>query len=396
MSDVASVMQSFKQVFGGSVTDAKVYRSPGRVNLIGDHTDYVGGTVLPMALNRGTWLVARPRSDRRIQGFSANFADEGTVQADLDDTSFNSEHGWFSYVLGVIHVFAQMGTPLTQGVDLYLEGDIPNGAGLSSSASVELAAAVMANDLGEYTYTPTELALIGQDAENNYVGVACGIMDQLSIAMGKRDHAIVMNCDTLECDYSPFPSDKVSLVVANTNKRRSLNESAYNERRATCEAAVAILRKHRKLDNLVDLTWAEYEQWADDLADDEMRARVRHVVTEQDRVLRAAEALRTGDLVQLGALMRQSHESLRDDYEVTGEHLDALAEAAWETDGVVGARMTGAGFGGCTVNLVEPDAVGRFIEEVGQKYQERMGLAAQFYVLSSDDGAREVTQEATD
>lgn len=396
MSDVASVMQSFKQVFGGSVTDVSVYRSPGRVNLIGDHTDYVGGTVLPMALNRGTWLVARLRDDDRIQAFSQNFPDEGTVQANLSDTSFNPEHGWFSYVLGVIHVFGERGTPLTRGVDLYLEGDIPNGAGLSSSASVELAAAVMVNDLGNYSYTPTELALIGQDAENNYVGVACGIMDQLSIAMGKQGNAIEMNCDTLECDYSPWPSDRVSLVVVNSNKRRALNESAYNERRATCEAAVEILRKRRKLDNLVDLTLAEYEMWADDLTDDEMRARVRHVVTEQDRVLRAAAALRTGDLDEFGALMRQSHESLRDDYEVTGEHLDALAEAAWETEGVIGARMTGAGFGGCTVNLVHPEAVGRFIEEVGRKYQERVGLQAQFHVLDSADGAREVTAESAD
>lgn len=359
------------------------FHAPGRVNLIGDHIDYMGGTVLPMAIHRGTDIWVQPRSDRRIVATSDNFADLGEVIADLDAKAPQPQWQWVNYLVAVAFALQQRGYELP-GVDVRVSGDIPNGAGLSSSASVELAMAVAFDRLIGAGISARDLALAGQEAENQFIGVACGIMDQLSIAAGVEGHALAIDCATLEVTPIPFPDD-VKVVVANTNKRRELSESAYNERRAACEAAQAALGAP-----LVQVPAGEIDSAVAGLPED-LRARARHVMTEQSRVMAFADALRAGDKTAMSDLMRASHESLRDDFEVTGPALDAMVDAAWSAPGVIGARMTGAGFGGCTVNLVEPDAADRFIESVGTTYQRQTGLSPEFYVVEAANGAREVS-----
>lgn len=359
------------------------FHAPGRVNLIGDHIDYMGGTVLPMAIDRGTDLWVRPRADRRIVAVSDNFSDLGEVVADMDAAQSRPEWEWVNYLVGVAYAFRTRGVELP-GVDVRVRGNIPNGAGLSSSASLELAMAVAFDALVGAGSTAAELALIGQSAENDFIGVACGIMDQLSIAGGVAGHALRIDCQTLTITPVQFPAE-IAVVVANTNQRRELSDSAYNQRRSACEAA-----QERLGMRLVDIPSDEVETAVRDLPDD-LRPRARHVITEQARVWSFADALERGDLVAAGDLMRASHESLRDDFEVTGPALDALVEAAWQAPGVIGARMTGAGFGGCTVNLVHPDAVKAFTQRVGDVYRRSTGLQADFYVVGSADGAREVT-----
>lgn len=380
MIDLQEARERLELEFGAG-GDIREYFAPGRVNLIGDHIDYSGGMVLPMALDRGTVMLARPRADTTIRAVSLNR--EGQVHADISQTAFDPAHDWFSYVMGVIDVLAAEGHALAYGVDLLVGGDIPDGAGLSSSASLELAAAVMLNDLGGWELSPTQLALMGQRAENEYIGVACGIMDQLAIACGREGHALLMDCDSLEVTPVPFPAEEISLIVVNSNHRRSLADSAYNDRRAAVERAAAVLDTQR----LVEVPLAQVLEAGEKLSDVELR-RARHTVTEQARVLAAAEALRAGDFARLGALMRESHESLRDDFEVTGPQLDALAEAAWAQPGVIGARMTGAGFGGCAVVIAEPGREQQVIEGIAEKYLEATGLTAIGMVMGSDNGAR--------
>ena len=389
MIDLDEALTRFAAEFG-SGGEVRAYFAPGRVNLIGDHIDYSGGMVLPMALDRGTVILARTRDDTSIRAVSLNR--DGQVHADITTTDLNPAHDWFSYVMGVIHVLAEDGYTLPLGMDLLVGGDIPDGAGLSSSASLELAAAVMLNDLGGWGLSPTQLALVGQRAENEYIGVACGIMDQLAIAQGQAGHALLMDCDTLDVTRVPFPDGEVSLIVVNSNQRRSLADSAYNNRRAAVERAAAVLDTAR----LVDVPLAQVLEAGSELSDEELR-RARHTVTEQARVLAAAEALRAGDFARLGALMRESHESLRDDFEVTGPQLDALAEAAWAQPGVIGARMTGAGFGGCAVVIAEPGREQEVIEGIAEKYLEATGLTSIGMVMGTDDGARRIdTPELSD
>lgn len=387
MIDLDEAQLRFVAEFGAG-GELRRYFAPGRVNLMGDHIDYSGGMVLPMALDRGTVILARPREDTTIRAVSLNR--DGQVQADITQTAFDPAHDWFSYVMGVIHVLVADGHTLPFGMDLLVGGDIPDGAGLSSSASLELAAAVMLDDLGRWGLSPTELALVGQRAENEYIGVACGIMDQLAIAQGKAGHALLMDCDTLDVTPVPFPADEIALIVINSNHRRSLADSAYNDRRAATERAAAVLGTQR----LVDVPLAQVLEADDELSEEELR-RARHTVTEQARVLAAAEALRAGDFARLGSLMRESHESLRDDFEVTGPQLDALAEAAWAQPGVIGARMTGAGFGGCAVVIAEPGREQEVIEGIADRYLETTGLTAIGMVMGSDDGARRIDAHAT-
>lgn len=359
------------------------FHAPGRVNLIGDHTDYMGGTVLPMAIDRGTDVWVRPRTDRAIVAVSDNFPDVGEVVADLGAATPRPEWDWANYLVAVAAALQQRGIELP-GVDVRVRGNIPNGAGLSSSASLELAMAVAFDRLTGAGLSPTELALVGQAAENDFIGVACGIMDQLSIAAGVAEHALAIDCGSLTVTPIPFPDD-VTVVVANTNHRRELSDSAYNERRAACEAAEATLGRR-----LVDIPVDDMDTVLRTLPDG-LRARARHVVTEQARVLAFAQALQDDDRAAMGRLMHDSHASLRDDFAVTGPQLDAMAEVAWDAPGVIGARMTGAGFGGCTVNLVEPDSVGQFQDHVAAHYTARTGLPAQFHLVRSADGAHEVT-----
>lgn len=358
------------------------FHAPGRVNLIGDHIDYMGGTVIPMAIDYGTDIWVSPRADRLILAQSENFADLGTITADSTATAARDEWDWVNYLVAVAFALRRRGIDVP-GVDVRVRGRIPNGAGLSSSASLELAMAVAFDALAGSGLSARELALVGQEAENDFIGVACGIMDQLAIAAGVADHALAIDCGTLQVSPVQFPGD-LAVVVANTNHRRELATSAYNDRRAACERAQRILGR-----SLVAVGADELSDALGELPP-ELVPRARHVITEQARVLDFRAALAGGDVAVLGALMRASHESLRDDFEVTGPALDALAGAAWQAPGCVGARMTGGGFGGCTVNLVVPEQVGEFTAAVAAAYTRATGLRADFYIVRAAAGAHEV------
>ncbi len=385
--DRDAVRRLFQEVYGADTgEEARAFQSPGRVNLIGDHIDYSGGCVLPMALDRGTYCVVRPNHDGVVRGVSVNYSQDGVIEVSLSDTSRRDDMGWFAYVAGVIHELDAGGTPLSTGLDIALAGDIPDGSGLSSSSSLELGVAVAANTIGELGLDATELALVGQRAENNYIGVATGIMDQLTIARGRAGSALLMDCAQLSVEYVPFPHDRASVIIADTKQRRSLDGSAYNERRTSVETAAFLLERT----SVIDLPEAELDVAAARLDDPDMLARVRHTVTEQARVLEAAVALKSGDMARFGTLMKLSHESLRDDFEVTGPALDALAEAAWAQPGCIGARMTGAGFGGCVVILAEPGREDEVVRGTRAGYRSVTGVTADFLMVSSDDGAREV------
>lgn len=385
------LLKAFQAIFGNEQqNDIRYFYAPGRVNLIGEHIDYNGGFVFPCAIDRGTFLVVRPRQDRKIRAYSGNFEALGIIMANLDQTEFDEGRDWFNYPMGVIHTFKQQGHELEQGFDVYFYGNIPNGAGLSSSASIELVTAVMANALGGFGQPNEALAILCQTSENQYNGVNCGIMDQFAIAMGKKDHAILLNCDTLAYEYVPIKLSDYRIVIINSNKKRSLAESNYNERRESCEQALEVFRKHTPLGYLVDLKMEEFIKWEAELGSERIARRARHTITEQQRVIDAVEALKAGDIVTFGKLMNASHESLRLDYEVTGVELDTLAKLSWDFEGVVGGRMTGAGFGGCTVHVVEKSRVAAFVAYMPEAYEKIVGLKAECYVVEVGDGAREV------
>lgn len=386
-----NLIKAFVERFGNErLGDIRVFYAPGRVNLIGEHIDYNGGFVFPCAIDRGTYLVIRQRADQKIKAFSKNFESLGVIEADLADTSFEASRDWFNYPMGVIHTLKEEGKTLAHGFDAYFYGNIPNGAGLSSSASIEVVTAVMAKTMGNFNMTGTEIALLCQKSENQYNGVNCGIMDQFAIAMGKTDHAILLNCDTLHYEYVPMRLENHRIVIVNSNKKRSLAESNYNERRESCEIALGVLKAHKDIQYLVEVTPTEFNAWKSELGDERIMRRARHTITEQRRVIEAVKALKDGDFITFGNLMNASHESLRDDYEVTGRELDALAELSWAFDGSDGARMTGAGFGGCSVHLVQKDRVSAFVEYIEKAYFEKTGLNAESYVIEIGDGAKEV------
>jgi galactokinase len=379
--------QSFHEIFEPNTEEIRTFFAPGRVNLIGEHTDYNGGHVLPCALHIGTYALVRKNTSRSLRLYSKNFADDGIITVDLDHLSYDARHGWANYPKGIIAAFAQR-KPLDFGLDIFYYGNIPHGAGLSSSASIELATAVMMNELLELHLPMIELVKLSQKVENEYIGVNCGIMDQFAVGMGKSDHAILLNCQTLEYRYLPLHLNGCSIVIANTNKQRGLADSAYNERRATCEAALRKLQQQLNIHSLGDLTLEQFEQYRNLLSPIEQK-RVRHAVSENERTKQAITILEAGDLQRFGELMKQSHLSLRNDYEVTGIELDTLVEAAWKHEGTIGARMTGAGFGGCTVNIVKNEHIPSFIEQVGKEYAEKIGYEASFYVVHIGDGAKE-------
>ncbi|BDG46801.1 galactokinase [Parageobacillus sp. KH3-4] len=382
--------EEFIQLFAGTKEDIRIFFAPGRVNLIGEHTDYNGGHVLPCALEIGTYALVRKTANPFIRFYSKNFPETGIITVSYDDLSYQEQHGWANYPKGIIAAF-QLFCPIETGLDILYYGTIPNGAGLSSSASIELVTAVMLNELFAQHIDMLELVKMSQKVENEYVGVNCGIMDQFAVGMGKRNHAMLLNCQTLEYRYLPVSMSNCSIVIANTNKKRGLADSAYNERRATCEAVLVKLQKHINIASLGDLTSEQLEEYKHLLSPLEQQ-RARHAVTENERTIEAAAALEKGDLARFGELMKQSHISLRDDYEVTGTELDTLVEAAWKHEGTIGARMTGAGFGGCTVNIVKDAYIPDFIERVGKEYVEKIGYEASFYVVKIGDGAREITE----
>ncbi|WP_212959474.1 galactokinase [Cohnella xylanilytica] len=393
MPQITELKREFASRFGGSEQDVRVFHAPGRVNLIGEHTDYNGGAVFPAALTFGTTLLIRPRSDRSLGLASTNFPLSHEVE--LDGLAFKDEDDWMNYPKGVAWELEQRGIRLSRGYDLLYHGEIPNGAGLSSSASIEVVTAFALLTMEGKPTDTVEIAVWSQHAENEFVGVKCGIMDQFAVANGKKDHAIHLDCDTLKYELVPFQSGDYKLVIGNTNKRRGLVDSKYNERRAQCEQAVRDLRKaFPELTLLGQLTLAQYEENEKLIADETVRRRARHVVEEIDRVKRSIQVLQQNDLAAFGQLMNASHDSLRDLYEVTGAELDAMVDAARQVPGVLGSRMTGAGFGGCTISLVHKDSVERFVSEVGEKYEAATGLHPDFYVCDIGDGVREWKEEA--
>jgi len=384
-----TMLKKFAEVFGGeAVSEAHAYFAPGRVNLIGEHTDYNGGHVFPCALTIGTYGVARKREDRVLRFYSMNFEDRGIIESSLDDLVPAKEAGWTNYPKGVIWAFQEKGMEINEGMDLLLYGNIPNGSGLSSSASVEVLTGFILKDLFDLTPTNQDLALIGQYSENHYNKVNCGIMDQFAIAMGKEGHAIFLDTADLSYVYAPIALKDAKIVIACSNKKRGLGDSKYNERRSECETALAELQKVVQIKTLGDLDEATFEQYADAIGDEVRRKRAKHAVYENQRTIRAVEALNAGNIEEFGQLMNASHVSLRDDYEVTGIELDTLVEEAWKIEGVIGSRMTGAGFGGCTVSIVNEDAIDTFIARVGAAYKEKIGYAADFYVVEIGDGPK--------
>lgn len=381
------LIQKFQELYGAE-GDIRTYFAPGRVNLIGEHTDYNGGHVFPCALTIGTYAVARKRTDRKLRFFSVNFERLGIIESSLDDLVPSRSAGWTNYPKGVMWTFGKRGMEITNGVDILLYGNIPNGSGLSSSASVEVVTGVMLRDLfGFDSLTNIDLALIGQQSENEYNGVNCGIMDQFAVAMGKKDYAIFLDTSDLSYTYAPIKLDHARIVIASSNKKRGLGDSKYNERRAECEAALAELQKVVDIKSLGDLTEEAFEQYKDAIKDETRKKRAKHAVYENRRTIQAVAALEANDIAKFGQLMNASHVSLRDDYEVTGKELDTLVEEAWKIPGVIGSRMTGAGFGGCTVSIVENDAVENFISKVGEAYKKAIGYAADFYVIDVGEGA---------
>ena len=382
------LVKVFKEKFG-SEGDIRSYFAPGRVNLIGEHTDYNGGHVFPCALTIGTYAIVRKREDRNFRFYSTNFESLGVIEASLDNLKYDKALDWTNYPLGVVWAFIEKGYPVDCGFDMLLFGNIPNGSGLSSSASVEVVTGVALRDLFGYDdISMIDIALFGQYSENNFNGVNCGIMDQFAIAMGKKDQAIFLDTSDLSYTYAPIKLADEKIVIACSNKKRGLGDSKYNERRAECEEALAELQTKLDIKALGELSEEEFEA-NKDLIKSEVRQRcAKHAVYENQRTLKAVDALKAGNLEEFGKLMNASHVSLRDDYEVTGIELDTLVENAWEQEGVIGSRMTGAGFGGCTVSIVKTDCVDKFIENVGKAYLEKIGYAADFYVVEIGDGGR--------
>ena len=379
------ILQKFGEVFGDT-TGARTYFAPGRVNLIGEHTDYNGGHVFPCALTIGTYGVARQRADRKLRFYSMNFEHLGVIESSLDGLKPEKEADWTNYPKGVMWAFEKRGFEIPYGMDLLLFGNIPNGSGLSSSASVEVLTGCILRDMFGFDVTNQDLALIGQYSENNFNGVNCGIMDQFAIAMGKKDHAIFLDTADLSFEYAPIHLEGAKIVIACSNKKRGLGDSKYNERRSECETALAEIQEVVGINSLGDLTEEQFEQYKSAIKDDVRTKRAKHAVYENQRTIKAVAALKANDIAQFGQLMNASHVSLRDDYEVTGIELDSLVEEAWKVDGVIGSRMTGAGFGGCTVSIVKTEAIDGFIEKVGAEYLKKIGYAADFYVVEIGDG----------
>ncbi|SQA95169.1 galactokinase [Capnocytophaga ochracea] len=380
--------QKFQEVFGAPAE--KQFFAPGRVNLIGEHTDYNGGNVFPCAIDKGTYGLVKKRNDRKFRMYSENFADLGVMEFTLDELTNDKKHDWANYPKGVIKMFLEAGQKIDSGFDILFSGNIPNGAGLSSSASIEMLTAIVLKDLFHLSIDSVEMAQLGKKTENLFIGVNSGIMDQFAIAMGKKDHAILLDCNTLKYAYVPVVLKDEVIVIANTNKRRGLADSKYNERRAECDEALAELQTKLPIKALGELSIEQFEANKDLIKSPIRQKRAKHAVYENQRTLKAQKELSAGNLTEFGKLMNQSHISLRDDYEVTGVELDTLAALAWEQPGVVGSRMTGAGFGGCTVSIVKKDKVDDFIKNVGEAYKNKIGYAADFYIASVSDGAKKL------
>ena len=383
---VEKLIKTFYETFGDG-GDIRTYFAPGRVNLIGEHTDYNGGHVFPCALTLGTYGIVRDREDRTLRFYSVNIDSVGVVETSLDDIVPTKEAAWTNYPKGVVWAFKKRGFKLTHGLDILIYGDIPNGSGLSSSASLEVLTGVILKDTFGFDVSMVDIALIGQDAENNFNGCNCGIMDQFASAMGKKDNAIFLDTNTLQFTYAPVKLPDAKIVITNSKVKHSLVNSAYNDRRNECETALKELQTAVDIQTLGDLTEEQFEEHKSAIEDEIRRKRAKHAVYENQRAIHAVEALKANDIALFGKLMNASHESLRYDYEVSCEEIDVLVDLAQAMPGVIGSRITGGGFGGCTVSIVENETVDTFVKEIGKAYLEKVGYEAEFYVVDIADGA---------
>lgn len=384
-------MQQLQDKFAelyGTDGEPKAYFAPGRVNLIGEHTDYNGGHVFPCALTIGTYGLIRAREDRTIRFYSMNFNSMGVVTTSLDDLVPSDAAGWTNYPKGVMWTFEKRGYKLPAGADILIYGDIPAGSGLSSSASLEVLTGLMLRDTFGFDISMVDLALIGQYSENNFNGCNCGIMDQFAVAMGKADNAIFLDTSTLHYEYAPVKLKDAKIIITNSKVKHSLVDSAYNTRRQECADALAALQKEVSIQSLGELDMDTFEKHKAVIGDEIKIQRAKHAVAENQRTIDAVAALKANNIELFGQLMNQSHISLRDDYEVSCEEIDILVDLAWNTPGVIGSRITGGGFGGCTVSIVKNDAIDRFIETIGKAYKEKVGHEAEFYTVEIGDGAR--------
>lgn len=378
----------FKELFGYEA-ESKFF-SPGRVNLIGEHTDYNGGHVFPCAIHRGTYALVKKRDDKKFRMYSENFENLGIIEFLLDNLVNEKKHKWVNYPKGVVKMFIEAGYKIDSGFDVLFYGNIPNGSGLSSSASIEIVTSIILKDLYNLDIDMVEMVKLSQKAENQFIGVNSGIMDQFAVGMGKKDNAILLDCNTLKYSYAPVILKDEVLVIGNTNKKRGLADSKYNERRAECEEALKDLQKELDIQSLGELSVEEFNKSEKLIKNEINRKRAKHAVCENQRTIKAQKELMEGNLEEFGRLMNESHVSLRDDYEVTGIELDTMVEIAWNQEGVIGSRMTGAGFGGCTISIVKKNAVDKFIANVGKEYKERVGLNADFYIVNISDGAKKL------
>lgn len=382
-----NLKDTFRRIYGYDYK-GKVYYAPGRVNLIGEHTDYNGGCVFPCALTRGTYAVASKRADDIVKLYSLNLKDSGVLTRNLVDILPLSDKRWSAYIMGVIWSLKEAKYNIDRGMDIVIYGDVPNGAGLSSSASVEVCTAVMLKDLFKLDdLDNTEIAKLCRRAENEYCGVSCGIMDQFASAMGKSNNAILLNTKTLDYKYVPLNLPKQKIIIVNSNIKHSLGNSAYNDRVKECGTALNFLQKWKYKDNLCDYTINELEENKSKFLNEVTYKRARHVVTENERCIEAAKALENNDLEKFGQLMKESHISLRDDYEVSCKEIDVLNDIAWQLDGVYGSRITGAGFGGCIVSIVESNKVDSFVDVIVNEYNRITGLVASLYIVDVGQGA---------
>lgn len=389
MYDINLLKDNFTEVF--KKDSESVFFSPGRVNLIGEHTDYNGGNVFPCALTIGTYAIVAKRDDKKVLLHSLNFKDLGVIEFSLDNMVYEKEHDWANYPKGVIKTLENHGFKAENGFEILFFGNIPNGSGLSSSASLEVLMGTILNESFNFKIDMVDIVKMCQEAENKFIGVNCGIMDQFAVGMGKENCAILLDCNTLNYSYSKLNLDGYKIVIGNTNKKRGLADSKYNERRGECEDALAKIQTVKNITALGELTEEEFEEVKDCIGDPIKTKRAKHAVYENQRTLKAVKALEDSNLELFGKLMNESHISLRDDYEVTGIELDTLVELAWEAEGVVGSRMTGAGFGGCTVSIVKDECIDKFKETLTAKYKEKIGYEPDFYVVSISDGTRKLS-----
>ena len=387
-----NLKKKFTELF--KQTDMEAFFSPGRINLIGEHTDYNGGNVFPCAITLGTYGLAAKREDKTLNFYSENFAELGIISIDLDNLEYNAADRWTNYPKGMIKFLKESGYDINQGLDILYYGNIPNGAGLSSSASIELLTGFIVQTLFGLDIDRLELIKTGQRVENEFIGVNSGIMDQFAVGKGKKDTAILLDCNTLEYELIPVVLENHSIVIMNTKKRRELADSKYNERRSECDQALAELQKVLTVSSLGELDEQTFDQHQSILSNATILKRARHAVTENQRTLKASVALKAGNLEEFGQLMNESHISLRDDYEVTGPELDKMVQAAWDQPGILGARMTGAGFGGCAIAIVENNKIDEFIDQVGKQYLDQIGYPGEFYIAQISDGPKLLEEES--